>query len=175
MRWLRIFGLRRLALAHLLKAGEGVEGSEEVSCNGGVVAEIHLPTFRRHGHKADTNRIVQVQMFGTVFDELPGPAALRGCGGVEHAGLHTTRTEAAPVRLSQAQYQGVFDRIVRLEGLAKASEDFFVLVRILLGEDDESGRGEAMLAAVQAAAFFAGFGFWAALAAVAPVGFALAF
>jgi len=114
-------------------------------------------------------------MFGTVFDELPCQAALRGCGGVEHSGLHAPRAEAAPVRLGQAEDERVFDRALRLEGVAEASEDFLVLVRILLGEDDESGRREAVLEAVQSAAFFAGFGFWAALAAVAPVGFALAF
>ena len=79
------------------------------------------------------------------------------------------------MRLGQAQDERVFGGIVRLEGLAKAAEDFFVFVLVFLGKDDESGGGEAVLETVQAAALFAGFGFGSAFAAVAAIGFALSF
>ena len=41
--------------------------------------------------------------------------------------------------VSQAQYKRVFSGVLRAEGYAKAAEDFFVFVPVLLGEDDESG------------------------------------
>jgi hypothetical protein len=79
------------------------------------------------------------------------------------------------VRLSQAQYQCIFGHIVRLEGLAKAAEDLFVLLRVFLGQDYESRGAETMPQTVQAAALFAFIGFGSALETVAPVGFALSF
>ena len=39
------------------------------------------------------------------------------------------------MRLGQAEYERFFGRIMRLEGFAKAAEDLFVLVLVLLGED----------------------------------------
>ena len=167
--------LRFLALTRALKPREGVERSEEIARDGGVVAKVHLPVLGRHGHEADGDGVVRVQMFGAVLDELARAIALSGGGDVEDAGLDATRAEAAPVRLSQAQDERVFGGIVRLEGLAKAAEDFFVLVLVFLGEDDESGGSEAVLETVQAAALFAGFGLGSTFAAVATIGLALSF
>ncbi len=66
--------------------------------------------------------------------------------------------------LGEAQDERVFGRVVRLEGLAEAAEDFLVFMLVFLGEDYERCRGEAVLQGVQAAALFAGFGlgsaFW---------------
>jgi hypothetical protein len=73
------------------------------------------------------------------------------------------------MRLSQAQDERVLGHIMRLEGLAKAAEDFFVLVLMLLGKDYERGGGEAVLESVQAAALFAGFGVGSTFAAVAAI------
>ena len=75
-----------------------------------------------------------------------GASALGGGGDAEDAGLDAARAETAPVRLGKAQDERVFGGIVRLEGLAKAAEDFFVFVLVFLGEDDESGGGESVLA-----------------------------
>jgi hypothetical protein len=62
---------------------------------------------------------------------------------------------------------------VRLEGLAKTSEDFFVFTFVFLGEDYERCRGEAVLQGVEAAALLAGFGLGSAFLAVAAIGLAL--
>jgi hypothetical protein len=114
-----------------------------------------------------------IQIVGAVFDDLLGAGALGGGGDVEDAGFYATGSEAAPVRLGQAEYESFFGRIVRLEGFAKAAENFVVLVPVLVGEDYECGGGEAVLEGVQAAALFAGFGVGSAFAAVAAIGFEL--
>ena len=77
------------------------------------------------------------------------------------------------MRLGEAQDERVFGRVVRLEGLAEAAEDFFVFMLVFLGEDYERGRGEAVLQGVQAAALFAGFGLGSAFLAVAAIGLEL--
>ena len=70
-------GWRFPALARALQLGEGVERPEEVAGDGGVVAKIHLPVFGRHGHEADTDGVVRVQMFGAVLDDLARASALQ--------------------------------------------------------------------------------------------------
>ncbi|HYI96111.1 MAG TPA: hypothetical protein VEX68_21385 [Bryobacteraceae bacterium] len=114
-------------------------------------------------------------MFGAFFDDFSGASALGGGGDVEDAGLDATRTEAAPVRVGQAQDERVFGRIVRMEGLAKAAEDCFVFVLGFLGKDYERGRSEAVPQAVAAAVLFAGFRPGSIVAAIATIGFALSF
>jgi hypothetical protein len=162
-------------LAQALEAYECVQGSEEVARNGGVVAEIGLPLFGRHRQEAYADRFVRVQGFGAVWDPLAGATTLRGGADVEHAGLDLPRAETPPVRLSETQNERMFGATVRLERLDEAPEDFVVFMQVFLGEDDKGGRGEAMLEGVEAAALLAGFGFGAATAPVAAVGFTLAF
>ena len=93
----------------------------------------------------------------------------------EHAGLDTTRAEAAPVRLGEAKTSASSSGIVRLERLAKATENLFVFLLVFFGKDHESGGSEAVLETVQAAALFSGFGLGSAFAAVAAIGFTLTF
>ena len=114
-------------------------------------------------------------MFGTVLDDFAGASALSGGGDVEDAGLDATRTEAAPVRMGQAQDERVFGGIVRLEGLAKAVEDCFIFMLVFLGKDYERGGSEAVLQTVEAAVLFAGFGLGSTFAAIATIGLALSF
>ena len=114
-------------------------------------------------------------MFRAIFDDFPGESALGGSGDVEYAGLHATRTETAPVGLGQTQDERVFGGAVRLKGLAKTVQDFFVFMLVFLGQDHECCGGQAMLEGVQAAALFAGFGAGSTFAAVATIGHALSF
>ena len=168
--------LRRFAaLARPLKSCEGVERSEEIPGDGGVVAKIHLPALGWIDHEADGDSVVRTQVFLAVLDDVPGDGTLVGGGDVEDAGLDATRPEATPVGLGQAQDERVFGGVVRLEGVAKAAEDFFVFMLVFLGEDYERCGGEAVLQGVQAAALFAGFGLGSAFLAVAAIGLALSF
>jgi hypothetical protein len=153
-----------------LEFHEGVERPEEIPGDGSVVAEIGVPAFRRHEEKADSDCIVRVEFFGTVFDLLPRQIALGCSRGVEHASLDETGAEPAPMRLSQTQDESFFGRAVRLKGLAEAVEDLFVLVPVLLGKDDDCGGGQAVLEAVEAASLFAFFGPGPSQAAVAAIG-----
>ena len=50
--------------------------------------------------------------------------------------------------VSQAQDKRVLGCIERLEGLAKAAEDFVVLMLVFAGKDYERGGGEAVLQGV---------------------------
>ena len=77
--------------------------------------------------------------------------------------------------VSQAHDERVLGGIVRLEGLAKAAEDFVVFMLVLVGKDYERGGGKAMLEGVPAAALLAGFGLGSTFAAVASIGLALSF
>jgi hypothetical protein len=62
-----------------------------------------------------------------------------------------------------------------LEGVAKATEDFVVLMLVLLGQDHESSGAETVFETIEAATLFASFSSRPAFAAIAPVGFALSF
>ena len=123
------------ALAYLLEAREGVEGPEEFAGDGGVVAKVHLPVLGRTGHEADGYGLMRIQIVRAVCDELARVVALVGGSDLEDAGFDAAGSEAAPVRLGQAEYERVFGRVVGLEGFAKAAEDFVVLVLVFLGED----------------------------------------
>jgi hypothetical protein len=94
--------LRRFAaLAGPLKLCEGIERSEEITGDGGVVAEIHLPAPGWIDHEADGDSVVRAQVFRTALDDVPGERTFVGGGYVEDAGLDATRPEAAPVGLGQ--------------------------------------------------------------------------
>jgi len=166
---------RFAAFASALKSCEGIERSEEIPRDGGVVAEIHMPALGRIDHEADCDCVVRAQVFRAVLDDLPRESTLVGGGDVEDGGLDAPGPEAAPVGVGQAQDERVFGRVVRLEGLAKTAEDFFVFMFVFLGEDYERCRSEAVLQGVQAAALFAGFGLGSALLAVTAIGLALSF
>jgi hypothetical protein len=114
-------------------------------------------------------------VFRAVLDDVYGESTFAGGSEVEDAGFDTTRSEATPVGLGEAQDERVFDGVVRLEGVAEASENFLVFVFVFLGEDYERCGGEAVLQGVQAAALFAGFGLGSAFSAVAAIGLALSF
>jgi hypothetical protein len=152
-----------------------VERPEEIPRDAAVVPEPGVPALRRRDQKAHTDGIVQVEVFGTVFDVLPRESALRCGTDFQHAGLDTARAEAAPVRLRQAGDERLFDGAQRLERFAKAAKDFLVLVAVLLFEHNKSRGGKAVFEAVEAAALFAGVGFRSALPAVASVCRALSF
>ena len=167
--------MRFAALPGALKPRKDVERSEEITGDGGVVAEIHLPALGRIDHEADGDSVVRTQMFRAVLDDVPGESTFVGGGDVEDAGLDTTRTEAAPVRLCKAQDERVFRCVVRLEGVAKAAENLFVFMLMFFGQDYERGGGQTVLKSVQTAALFAGFGLGSAFAAVAAVCLPLSF
>ena len=173
--WHRGSGNPCFALAEALKPGERFERFEEVPGDGGVVAKVHLPPLRGHDHEADADGLVRVQLLGAVFHQTPRLSALKVGGEMEHAGLDTTRAEAAPVRLREAEHECVLDAVVGLQRVAEAAENFLVFLPVLIGEHDERGGGESMLETVQAAALFAGVRFGTAFAAIAPVGFTPAF
>ena len=128
---------RAAATADALKFCKRVQRFKEVARDGGVVAEVHPPSFSRHNHEPDCDGIVQVQMLGAVFDDPLCFGALRGGADVEDACLNATGAEAAPMRLSEAQDERVFDGIARLKGLAKAAEDLCVFNLVFLGQDHE--------------------------------------
>ena len=94
---------RFAALARALKPSEGVERSEEIPGDGGVVAEIHMPALGWIDHEGDGDSVVRVQVFRAVLDDIPRASTLVGGGDVEYASLDTTRPEAAPVGLGEAQ------------------------------------------------------------------------
>ena len=127
----------------------------------------------RHGHESDGDGIVRVQVLRAVLDDCSRATALDAGGDVENPGFDTARAETAPVCLSQAQNERFFAGVMRLEGLAEAAEDFFVLVLVFLGEDDECGRSEAVLQTREAAALLPFFCFRSAFCAVAAIGFDL--
>jgi len=79
------------------------------------------------------------------------------------------------VRLREANYEGVLEFVSGFEGAAEAAEEFVIFFAVLIGEDDEGGRGESVLKAVHAAAFFTFDSLGSAKAAVAAVGFTLSF
>ncbi len=170
----RLLG-RFAVLASPLKSCKGIERSEEITGDGGVVAEIGLPAPGRIDHEANGDSVMRAQVFRAVLDDVPGESTFVGGGDVEDTRLDTARPEAAPVGLGEAQDERVFGRVVRLEGLAEAAEDFLVFMLVFLGEDYERCRGEAVLQGVQAAALFAGFGLGSAFLAVAAIGLALSF
>ncbi len=114
-------------------------------------------------------------MFRAILDDLPCESALGGSGDVEDAGLDATGTESAPVGLGQTQDERFFGCALRLKGVAKATQDFFVFMLVLLGQDHECCGGKAMLEGVQAATLFAGFGDGSTFATVATIGRALSF
>jgi hypothetical protein len=118
---------------------------------------------------------VQVQVFGAAFNEPLCLVALRGCGGVEHAGFDAPGAKASPMRLCEAEDERIFDAALGLERVAEAAENFVVFTAVLFGEDNEGGGGEAVLETVQAAALFAFARFGSAEASVAAIGFTLAF
>jgi hypothetical protein len=74
---------------------------------------------------------VRIQLLGTILDDLAGANTLDRSGDVENARFDATRAQTAPVRLSQAQDERLFRRIVRLRGLAEAAETGFVFVVVL--------------------------------------------
>ena len=94
---------RFAALTRALKAGEGVERSEEIAGDGGVVAEIHVPALGWIDHEGDGDSVVRIQVFRAVLDDVPRTSTLAGSGDVEDAGLDATRPEASPVGLGEAQ------------------------------------------------------------------------
>ena len=59
----------------------------EISRDGGVVAEVHLPVLGGHGHEGDGDGLVRVQVFGAVLDEFARVIALGVGGDVVHRGL----------------------------------------------------------------------------------------
>jgi hypothetical protein len=94
---------RFAALTGSLNSREGVERSEEIPGDGGVVAEIHVPALGWIDHEGDGDSVVRVQVFRTVLDDIPRASTFAGGGDVEDAGLHATRPETAPVGLGEAQ------------------------------------------------------------------------
>jgi hypothetical protein len=98
----RLLG-RFAALARALKPCEGVERSEEIPGDGGVVAEICMPALGWIDHEGDGDSVVRVQVFRAVLDDIPRASTLVGGGDVEDAGLDATRPEASPVGLGEAQ------------------------------------------------------------------------
>jgi hypothetical protein len=118
-----------------LQLRERVQRFEEVSRDGGVVPKVGLPVLRWQGHEADGDRVVRVQVLRAIFDDVAGAVALGRCGDSQDSGLDTTRAEAAPMRMRQAQDEGIFGGIARLEGVTKAAEDFFVLTAVFFRED----------------------------------------
>jgi hypothetical protein len=118
---------------------------------------------------------MRVEMFRTVFDDLPCEIALRGGGDVQHAGFDTARAEASPVRLGEAGDQGIFERATGLERFAKSAEDLLVFAAIFLRQDDQSCGRQAVPETVPAAAPLTLFGFRSAETPVAAVCFTLSF
>jgi hypothetical protein len=110
-----------------------------------------MPLLGRHDEEASAYGVMHVQVFGAILDLLACHIAVNGGGGIEHAGFDAPCAEAAPVRLSQTQYQRVFNGALGLEGVAKALEDFFVFVRVLFGKDDDGGGSEPVFYARKAA------------------------
>ena len=84
-------------------------------------------------------------MFGAVFHHALRLTALQVGGGMEHAGLDTTRAEAAPVSLREAEDERVLDAAFGLEGVAEAAENFLVFLPVFFGEDYKRGGCEAVL------------------------------
>ena len=74
---------------------------------------------------------MRIQLLGTILDDLAGANTLDRSGDVENARFDATRAQTAPVRLSQAQDERLFRRIVRLKGLAEAADNGFVFVVVL--------------------------------------------
>jgi hypothetical protein len=81
----RLRGLHEPADA--LKFCERLEGPEEVARDGDVIAEVHLPALGGHKHEADSDRVVRVQMFRAVLDDLLRVGTLSRGGDVQNAGL----------------------------------------------------------------------------------------
>jgi hypothetical protein len=94
---------RFAALPGALKSCKSVERSEEITGDGGVVAEICMPALGWIDHEGDGDSVVRVQVFRAVLDDIPRASTLVGGGDVEDAGLDATRPEASPVGLGEAQ------------------------------------------------------------------------
>jgi hypothetical protein len=122
-----------------LQPRQHIERFEKIAGDGGVVAQIYLPLFRRHDQEARADGSVHIEMFGAVFDQLARHIAMCVSGGIQHACLDATRTQAAPVSLGEAEYKCLLDRVGRLQRFTEAAEDFVVLALVLFGKDDERG------------------------------------
>jgi hypothetical protein len=175
---LRLLGRERCFLRFLSSAlhfSERVEGFKKLAGDGGVVAHVHVPMLGRHGHECNADRVVRVEVFRAVLDYGARLISLCRGGDAQDGGLNAAGAEASPVCVSQAQDQRVFRGIVRLEGFAKAAEDFLVLMLVLLGQYDKGGGREPVLETGKPASLFAGVGFGSAFATVATIGRELPF
>ncbi|HEX6435995.1 MAG TPA: hypothetical protein VF182_02610 [Candidatus Binatia bacterium] len=129
------------SFAGALQFSERFERFEEFARDRRVVAHVHLPVLGGHGHEADGDGAVRVEVLGAILDELPRAAALDIGGGVEDFRLEATRAQAAPVSVGKPQDESVFGGVAWLERVAEAPENAGILVLVFFGEDDESGRG----------------------------------
>src|SRR4051812_43520616 len=115
-------------MTNTLKLCKGIQRPEKLPGYGCVVAQVRLPSLRRHNHERDTDRVMRIRFRVAVLNRLAGKSALVCSGDVEHACLKATRTKAPPMCLSQAQDKGVFDGTLRLKSFSKAAEDLLVFL-----------------------------------------------